>query len=367
MTTECLKTESLTKALSEMGIHAFSEIQAACMPDIRAGCSVLIDSPTGSGKTLAYLLPLLDTMTVQDEKKHLPAVLILVPTRELAVQTASVIRSCLKYTEGIRTAVLTGGTSIDTQIRSFRSGADIVIGTPARLRDHLRRHTLKTGMIRTVVLDEADRMAEMGFMQDVRFLLDAAKAPQHIFLTATPDDSVRSLAKQYCGSLKEHSLRSVGMLRQQIEWHLLYTDGKRKNSAVRKILDTSAVSAMIFCNTRGTCDFVHEFLKKGGMVCGVLHSETDPKVRRKTMEDFRSGKLRVLIGTDALSRGIDVPDTGLVILYDMPAAVTDLIHRTGRTARRFHTGTVWVFAGDSPGRFKAWADENGIVFDEYSL
>ncbi|MBR3357598.1 MAG: DEAD/DEAH box helicase [Solobacterium sp.] len=363
---ETLERNTLQKALREMNIETLSEVQAECIPEILAGRNVRITAPTGSGKTLTYLLPLLDRMEIQKSGKHLPVLLILVPTRELALQTADICRSCLKYTEGIRTAVLTGGVSIDAQIRSFRSGADIVIATPARLLDHIRRHTFKPKQMRDVIIDEADRMAEMGFLEDVQTVMRQLPPVRTVCLSATEDERLEILAGEFFPDAVMHRIEETSLLKQEFTFRILHLAPKDKNSAAYHILKEHRSSAVVFCNSRRTADSLTAWLQKRGIHADVLHSEMDPAVRKKTMQKYRSGELPVIVATDVLSRGIDVASTGLVLLYDLPESLNDLIHRIGRTARASRKGLVWVLqTAKHSAVWEAYAESTHPVYEEY--
>ena len=363
---EDLKSKNLQKALREMNIGTLSEVQSECIPDILAGNNVRITAPTGSGKTLTYMLPLLDRMEIQGSGRHMPVLLILVPTRELALQTADICRRCLKYTEGIRTAVLTGGVSIDAQIRSFRSGADIVIATPARLLDHMRRHTFKPKQMRDVVIDEADRMADMGFLEDVQCVMRQLPAVRAVCLSATEDERLEILAGEFFPAAVKHRIKETAVLKQEFTFRILHLSPKDKNSAAFRILKENRSSAFVFCNTRRTADSLTAYLQKRGIRAEVLHSEMDPAVRKKTMQRYRDGTLPVIVATDVLSRGIDAADTGLVLLYDLPDALNDLIHRIGRTARANRSGLVWVLqTADRNAVWEEYAERTHPVIEEY--
>ncbi len=361
-----LKKESLKKALTEMQIETLSEVQQECIPDLLSASSVRILSPAGSGKTLTYLLPLLDRMEVQKGKKHLPVMLVLVPTRELALQTADVCRRCLKYTEGIRTAVLTGGVGIDAQIRSFHNGADIVIATPARLLDHIRRHTFRSKALQDVVLDEADRMADMGFLSDVQAVYAQIPSVRTICLSATEDARLDTLAEQYFPDAVMHHITHSVLLHQDIRFQIVHVKKQYKLQAAAEILKQSQDAAIVFCNTRRMADQLVQNLHKNHISSAALHSEMDPAVRRKTMQDYRSGKCRVLAATDVLSRGIDVTTTALVLLYDMPSELNDLIHRIGRTARGGQSGTVCILqCGKTDPVFAAYCQKEHPEIEEF--
>lgn len=325
-------------ALAKMNITSLSEVQQ-CIPDVMKGKDLLCQAPTGSGKTLAFLLPAVERLAPQGKGKHFPAVLILVPTRELALQTADTARSLLSTQEGFRTAVLTGGTDIQVQIRSFSRGADIVIATPARLLDHLRRHTFKPKNCRMLILDEADVMLSMGFEKDVRAA--AASLPDHqtLLFSATYPDAIRALSADLQNDPERFSVKESRMLEQKTEFRFYLTPEKNKNSVLLSLLKKNRGSCLVFVNTRKGADAAAAFLRKNGIRAEALHSMMEQKDRRRIISDFRSGLLPVMTATDVASRGIDIPAVRLVICYDLPDSDTDLVHRCGRTSRAATRGT----------------------------
>lgn len=345
--------EPLQKALAAMHIVSFARVQDT-MKDVLDGRDLLVNAPTGSGKTLAYLLPLLQKMKSQGKGRHLPHALILVPTRELAVQTAATARKLLSYEEGIRTAVLTGGVDMQAQIRSFHHGADLVIGTPARIKDHLRRHTLKTQEMESVVLDECDVMLSMGFVQDVMDILNDLPVHQTLLYSATFTPAVLSLSHQIQKDPIQVTVKHDEAMAQHIAIHALITPENRKLDALKNIL--RAKHALVFCNTRKTCAFVADHLPQAK----AIHSEMDMKERKEIMADFRTGTLPVLVATDVAARGIDIPFVSLVICYDLPDDDDSLIHRVGRASRDGRQSDAWIFL--TPAQQNA--DLEGILHQE---
>lgn len=327
-------------ALQKMNIHTLSEVQST-IPEAEAGRDLIVQAPTGAGKTLAYLLPIVERLSPQGKGKHWPAALILVPTRELALQTADTARKLLSTQEGIRTAVLTGGADMNAQVRSFSKGADIVIATPARLCDHLRRHTFKPKLCRTFVLDEADEMLSMGFVEDVRTA--AASLPEHqtLLYSATMPEDVKALSGDLQKDPKTFIFTHSTVLEQKTAVHGLLVREDDKPDALLSVLRRE--QTLIFCNTIRTADFAASFLQKKGIAAEALHSGMDPKVRKHTAEDFRKGKLKILCATDVACRGIDIPSVQCVISYDYPDQDISLIHRIGRTSRAGTEGHAWIF------------------------
>ncbi|MBR3348458.1 MAG: DEAD/DEAH box helicase, partial [Solobacterium sp.] len=273
--------------------------------------------------------------------KHFPVILILVPTRELAVQSAEVCRGILAKTEGIRTALLVGGTDMNAQVRAFSKGADIVIATPARLRDHLRRHTFKTKMLKALVIDEADMMLSMGFEQDIHALNAEIGAVQKILLSATFEENTRKLCMDLLHEPVYIGIEHEEVHRQNIRCHAAIVPADRKLDTLASLIRQSASPVLVFCNKRVTADFVSEQLNGRNIRSCCLHSEMDYAKRREIMARFKAGRIRALCATDVLSRGIDIGFLDCVILYDYPEDPSSLIHRTARSSRRSQPSSVY--------------------------
>lgn len=333
-------TEPAQLALADMHITSFSEVQTT-IPDALAGKDLLIQSPTGSGKTLAYLIPIVERLMPQGKGKHFPDALILVPTRELALQTADTARKLLAHTEGFRTAVLTGGEDIQKQIRSFSKGADIVIATPARLLDHLRRHTFKPKLCSTLVLDEADVMLSMGFIEDVRNVIAALPGHQTLLYSATLSDEVRELSTSIQNEPVSYTFGASKLLVQNTPVTAVVVAKEQKLDVLWKLLKEPE-QTLLFVNTRKTCAFVSSELSKHHIPCLALYSGLDPRIRKQHMEQFRNGSCKILVATDVASRGIDIPSVKRIILYDFPDEAESLIHRIGRTSRANTKGEAFL-------------------------
>lgn len=334
----------LQRSMEDAGFQSLTEIQQEVLPQALAGHDILAQSPTGSGKTGAYLIPILEQIELQPGKKHQPQALILVPTRELAVQIADVIRKMLTHREGIRTAVLTGGVDMNAQVRSFSKGADIVVATPSRLLDHFRRHTFKPSKCRTLVLDEADVMVSMGFAQDV--ISCAAQLPAHqtMLFSATYDSTAEDQFAQLLNTPVRCTVKEETLIPQKLNLEYAVLDEKQKPDLLFKLLKKQDIKqTLVFCNTRKTCDFINSLLREKGFSANTIHSEMDPNVRRSIMKQFRDLSFPILIATDVASRGIDIPDMNLVISYDCPDFPDGFIHRIGRTGRAGTEGTAVLF------------------------
>ena len=336
-------SEELQNALADQNIRELSEVQKQCIPYACQGLDIFAQAPTGSGKTYAYLIPILERIERQGKGKHYPQAVILSPTRELCLQTAECIRRLLTNIEGVRTAVLTGGVDMNAQVRSFAKGADIVIGTPSRICDHLRRHTFKPKMCRICVLDEADVMLSMGFAEDAAAVIEALPEHQTMLFSATYSDAVRQLSEKYLVNPYHCQIKEEILLAQNTKYECFLVNENQKLDLLKDILNSISSQVLLFCNTRRTSDFVSAHLQEHGFDSQTIHSEMDPKKRKWIMQQFREHQLQILTATDVASRGIDIPAVGTVICYDMPDSMDDLIHRFGRTARAGRSGTAYLF------------------------
>ncbi len=334
------------EGLARIGITAFSNVQKEAVPPAMEGRDLFVKAPPGSGKTAAFLIPILEKIELQGSGKHRPAAIILSPTRELCLQTADVCRQILSVREGIRTAVLTGGKDMNRQVREFRNGADIVIGTPARILDHLRRHTLKLDLFRTLVIDEADEMLAMGFAEDVRSVYEQTCPSQVMLYSATVNEKTELLASRILREpvrieIIDDACRSVSA----DHYHFFAPAAARPDILLHIIRNSDARQILVFCGTRQESDRTSRLLSQNGIVSAALHSEMDPGQRRSLMKQFRAGGIRVLCATDVAARGIDHAPIDLVIQYEFPSDPAVFLHRSGRTGRK-DKGTVITFLNE---------------------
>ncbi len=334
-------TAATAAALEAMGYTSLSAIQDACIPPALENRDIYAVVPTGTGKTAAFLIPVIERLIPQGSGRHRPQALILCPTRELAAQTAAVSRRLLSSREGFRTALLCGGTDMNSQVRSFRTGADIVVGTPSRILDHLRRHTLKKEMLSVMVLDEADEMLSMGFSDDVLKIFGEIVPAQVMMFSATESEAARDLAGKMLRDPFEVNCGKDDAMPHRLRLFHLMTSPKEKQNALTAVLkDLPSGQVLIFCATRDRCDALCALLKEKGYSCETIHSEMDPARRRHIMRAFRDGSIRVLVATDVAARGIDHAGIDTVIQYDCADSEEILVHRMGRTGRNSRTGTV---------------------------
>ena len=333
--------EELKQALERLHYSKLTDVQKQTLPHTLLREDVRVQAPAGSGKTLAYVLPILNSIPLQGAKKHFPQAMILAPTRELSLQIAEVIRNMLFHIEGYRTAVLTGGTDIKVQIRNNAKGADIIVGTPSRILDHIHRHTLKLKECHILVLDEADEMLSMGFESDVREIISFLKEHQTMMFSATWNKQVTALSSDILNNPYTVKIEET-VLPLQVNYHLISINDTHKLEETARIIRKAKTQVLVFTNRKATADFVSEYLNKGGIPSAAIHSDMNYTVRKKTMQNFRNKKLQVLCATSVASRGIDIPSMECVILYDIPDTKEELIHRTARTGRNGTEGNAWL-------------------------
>ncbi len=331
-------SEPLQAALKELNITELSDVQTAVIPSFLEGHDLLVKAATASGKTYAYGIPVAERAEPQGKGKHYPSVLILVPTRELALQTARAIRLLFVKKEGVRTAVLYGGEDMNRQVRMFSKGADIVVATPARLLDHLRRHTFRTKMCHTLIIDEADVMVSMGFYEDVINVASALEEHQTALFSATYPPKVEALCMNLLHEPQVIEIQNESVHPQDIGYYYRSVHPDHKLDTLASMLKKMSGSAIVFCNRRKTAEFVTKGLKERGLKASFTHSELEPQERKKIMERFRNQEIRILCATDVLARGIDLPFLDCVILYDYPEDSETLLHRCGRTSRNMKLG-----------------------------
>ena len=330
--------ETLRQACSRAGWTELMPVQAKAIPYLLAQRDLLVQSRTGSGKTGAFILPMLER--IDTRQKHCQA-LVLVPTRELARQVAKEAE-LLAGDSGVRTIAVYGGSSYGPQLKAFREGAHLVVGTPGRILDHLLKRNLSLDKLKILVFDEADRMLSMGFYPDMRAV--RSYLPHHrinaSMFSATFPTRVIRLAGEFLHQPTHLSLSSDHVHVAETEHVFYVTPGMGKDRSLVRILEVeNPDSALIFCNTRAKVHYVATVLGRFGYDAGELSSDLSQSAREKVLERVRKGKLRFLVATDVASRGIDIPELSHVILYEPPEDVEDYIHRAGRTGRAGAAGT----------------------------
>ena len=329
----------LVRTLARRGLHEPFAIQAAALPDALAGRDVLGRAQTGAGKTLAFGLPLLTRLAGGRSQPKRPRALVLVPTRELAMQVNDALAP-LGQPMGVTFAVVVGGASMGRQISALRAGADVVVATPGRLEDLIRQRACDLSDVEIAVLDEADHMADLGFLPPVRRLLDAVRpGGQRLLFSATLDGAVRSLVATYLVDAVTHSTTPVGVSVAAMEHHLLVVDAAHKVAVTAEIANREG-RTLLFVRTKHGADRLTKQLRRVGVAADALHGGKTQAARTRSLTDFRSGRVPVLVATDVAARGIHVDDVDLVVHVDPAADHKDYLHRSGRTARAGASGTV---------------------------
>lgn len=327
-------SEEIIRAVSEMGYEEATPIQAAAIPAILKGYDVLGLSNTGTGKTAAFGIPAIEM--INEYRKH-PKVLIICPTRELVEQVATELRKFSKYKEGIKIAPIYGGQPIDRQIQLLKRGCAIVVGTPGRIMDHLRRRTLRFTECDMVILDEADEMLNMGFKDDIEEILKSLpedKHPQTILFSATMPNEIMKITKEFQEDPVKVQIKSSQRTIDTVDQYYYEVPRGKKFNALRVLLNHYEPDlCMIFCNTKRMVDELSEELNHCGIRAIGLHGDMKQVARDRVMVQFREGKCPVLIASDVAARGIDVDNIALVVNYDLPQDHEYYIHRVGRTGR----------------------------------
>ena len=331
--------ETLVRTLARRGMDAPFAIQAATLPDALAGRDVLGRAQTGSGKTLAFGLPMLARLAGGRSAPKRPRGLVLVPTRELAMQVSDALAP-LGQPLGLSFAVIVGGASMGKQISALRAGADIVVATPGRLEDLIRQRACDLSAVEIAVLDEADHMADLGFLPPVRRLLDAVRpGGQRLLFSATLDEAVRTLVGAYLANPVTHSTTPTGRSVDTMAHHLLVVQPGDKVRVTAEIANRDG-RTLLFVRTKHGADRLTKQLRGLGVAAGALHGGKTQAARTRTLNDFRDGRVPVLVATDVAARGIHVDDVDLVVHVDPAADHKDYLHRSGRTARAGASGTV---------------------------
>jgi len=329
--------EELLEAINDMGFESASPIQAAALPALLEGKDLVGHSPTGSGKTAAFALPILQR--VDPAARHTSA-LVLCPTRELAVQVSGEFLRLGAHLKGVHTLPVYGGTPIHRQIEGLRRGAAVVIGTPGRVLDLVRRGSLDLSQISTLVLDEADEMLDMGFIEDIETILQSTPdSRQTVCFSATMPKEIRRLIDRFSKEPVNISVAQQPQDAPDIEQVYYEVRFRSKPEVVSRLLDTHETRlAIVFCNTKRNVDTLSDELLARGYAVDRLHGDLSQAMRDRVMDNFRRGSLDVLVATDVAGRGLDVPEIDLVINYDLPFDNEDYIHRIGRTGRAGRSG-----------------------------
>ena len=335
------------RALEKKGYELSTPIQAGCIPPMMDWQDVTAKAPTGTGKTFAFGIPIIEHVDTDSDQVQ---AVILAPTRELALQITAEMRELAQFKPGIRMVCLYGGQPIGKQIDALKKRPQIVVATPGRLQDHMKRRTVRIDQTRTAILDEADRMLDMGFIHDVTKLLDQMKNRKNLGLfSATISREVMDIAWVYQRDAVEITVRADEENKPDILQYRLELTMNGKVDAVERILDQERFDrVMIFCNTKGNTERVTKLLQMRGIDAQCIHGDIPQEKREKVMARFRRGELRVFVATDVAARGIDVDDVDAVINFDVPEENEYYVHRIGRTGRARRRGVAYTLLTDYP-------------------
>ena len=335
-------SNEICRAVLDMGFEEATPIQSQAIPVILEGKDIIGQSQTGTGKTAAFGIPLLERINPDDRRLQ---ALILCPTRELAIQVSEEFRKLLKYKDNIRVLPIYGGQPIDRQIAALRKGTQVVIGTPGRVMDHMRRRTIKAETVQMMVLDEADEMLDMGFREDIETIL--VKIPeehQTLLFSATLSPEILDITKRFQRNPEFIKIVRKELTVPNIEQYYFDVKEKTKLDALCRIIDVyDPKLAMVFCNTKKRVDDLVEMLQGRGYFAEGLHGDLKQAQRDKVMQKFRNGTIEILVATDVAARGIDVDDIDVVFNYDVPQDEEYYVHRIGRTGRAGKAGKAFTF------------------------
>lgn len=335
-------SNDILKAVKYMGFEEASPIQAKAIPLMKEGYDVIGQAQTGTGKTAAFGIPLLEK--IDPKNKKLQAI-ILCPTRELAIQVADEIRNLAKFMHGIKLVPIYGGQEIVKQIRSLKSGTQIIVGTPGRVMDHMRRKTIKMDHVHTVVLDEADEMLNMGFLEDMETILSSVpEERQTLLFSATMSKPIMEITKKFQKDAQIVKVTKKELTVPNIEQYYFEVKPKNKEEVLARLLDIyDPKLSVVFCNTKKEVDLLVQALLGRGYFAAALHGDLKQEQRDRVMQGFRSGKTDILVATDVAARGIDVDDVEAVFNYDLPQDDEYYVHRIGRTGRAGKEGKAFSF------------------------
>ncbi len=341
----------MQKALAKKGIEMSTPVQAGCIPPMREWKDVIAKAPTGTGKTFAFGIPIVEHIDPESEAVQS---VILAPTRELAMQITAELRDLCAFLPGIRTVCLYGGAPIGKQIEALKRRPQIVVATPGRLSDHMKRRTVRLDQVQTVVIDEADRMLDMGFIHDVTRILDKIPSRKNLgMFSATISREVLDISWVYQRDPEEITVRALEDNKPDILQYRIEVDRNDKVAALARIIRQEKLERVIvFCNTKGMVERLTKYLEMEGLDVACIHGDIPQKKREQVMARFRRGELPVFVATDVAARGIDVDDVDAVFNYDVPQENEYYIHRIGRTGRAKRRGAAYTLVADYPSKMR---------------
>ena len=331
----------IMRALEKKGYVQATPVQGGAIPYFMEWRDVIAKAPTGTGKTFAFGIPMVEHI---DPREDAVQGLVLAPTRELAIQIMAELRDLCEFKEGVRAVVLYGGQPIDKQITQLKKRPQIVVATPGRLMDHMKRRTVRLDRVQTVVLDEADRMLDMGFIHDVTRILDAIKSRKNLgMFSATISREVMDISWVYQRDPVEITVRADEQNKPDIQQYRIEVERGDKTEITARLLEAGSYErAIAFCNTKNMTDRLSGLLKMRGFSAEAIHGDIQQSVREKTLNRFRRGELRVLVATDVAARGRDIDDVDVVFNYDVPDENEYYVHRIGRTGRAKRHGVAYT-------------------------
>ena len=344
-------SEELLRGLEKKGITQSTPVQAGCIPPMMEWKDVIAKAPTGTGKTFAFGLPIIEH--IDPEEECLQAV-IMAPTRELAIQITAELREAALFKQGIRIVCVYGGDPINKQIDALKKRPQIVVATPGRLSDHMKRRTVRVDTVKTVVLDEADRMLDMGFIHDVTRILDQIKNRKNLgMFSATMSREVMDISWVYQRDPVEIEVKADEKNKPDILQLRMDVSADERVEAIAKIIRMGELDrVMVFCNTKGSAERAAAFLRMQKLEAECIHGDIPQKKCEAIMNRFRKGELPVFVSTDVAARGIDVDDVDAVFNYDIPDENDSYVHRIGRTGRAKKQGVAISFVYDYPSKLR---------------
>ena len=338
------------QAVTEKGYTTPTPIQEKAIPIVLMGRDVLGCAQTGTGKTASFVLPMIDILAEGRAKMRMPRSLILEPTRELAAQVAENFDMYGKYNK-LNMALLIGGVSFEDQERALEKGVDVLIATPGRLLDHFERGKVLLNDVKVLVIDEADRMLDMGFIPDVERIVGLLPPlRQTLFFSATMPPEIKRLADRFLSNPKEVTVSPPASAGTNIVQGLAVVPEEEKREALRRLIKSQEIkNALVFCNRKRDVALLHGSLKKHGFNAGALHGDMSQPARMETLDKFKQGEIQILVASDVAARGLDITDMSHVFNFDVPFSPEDYVHRIGRTGRAGKTGHSFTLASPSDG------------------
>ncbi len=332
---------ALMAAIDKKGYVTATPIQVGAIPPFMEWKDVIAKAPTGTGKTFAFGIPMVEHT---DPDSDYVSSVVLAPTRELAIQIQDELRDLCAFKEGVRVVCLYGGAPIEKQIQALKKKPQIVVATPGRLMDHMKRRTVRLDQVETVVLDEADRMLDMGFIRDVTHILDLMPQRRNLgMFSATISREVLDISWVYQRDPVEITVQAVAENKPDIQQYRIDVDRGEKVDITVQLLEAGGYErAIAFCNTKNMTDRLASLLRMNGVQADAIHGDIQQRVREKVLSTFRDGKLRVLVATDVAARGLDIDDVDVVFNYDVPDENEYYVHRIGRTGRAKRHGVAYT-------------------------